>query len=644
MRLAAMAGAPARGRRMALAAGTLAVLPVTVGGIALGLHARGMLDGAGEFLDYWAGVITLLSLTATVIWGQISTAGRFLGPRQRLWSQAVHRGTGVLGLCFLALHVTVKIAYGEVDAGGLLPGAADRERLYIGLGAVAAYLFVGSAVVGAMRSAFAPGRRSTKRWRLLHGTGYVAWCAALLHGLKAGRPVSSPMVTIGYAACLAAAALVLLLRAVRPGRLAPTPKPPADAEDGAGGASAGAAAGGSAGWAVGGPAADVASAMSTTGIPVLSADTDTDTGAFAVPGAAGRHTRAVSAATAAGPDPADTGGFPTLPAPRLVADGRADWTAHPSPPPDPTADTGNFAVPGGPAPHPPAGHPDPAGNGGFTVPGAADWPARNAGMPAASRQPLGGGLAGHPDPTDTGGFTVPGADTWHGRAGGAPAAAGQSQPATGPHPLAGPSDPADTGGFALPDGAGWSTRSVGRATSTPLGGTLAGPSDPADTGGFAALAGGAAQPHGGGAWHERAVGAHPVDSASAHGHPSPQVGNGPGGVPWRSEAAAAYAARWGAEAAQAGVGGAFPTAAEAAPAEGQGALPSAVDAAPAGGGGMFPGGGDAAPAGGQGPFPSPVHAAAAEQRGQGARYYPGAEGWYGPVSQDTVELPPIPGR
>ncbi|WP_139275563.1 hypothetical protein [Mangrovactinospora gilvigrisea] len=218
-----MAGAPARGRRAAIALTTVVVLPVTVGGTALGINPRGVLTGAGAFLDFWAGVITLLSLTATVIWGQISTVGALLSPRQRLWAQAVHRATGVLGLCFLALHILVKIAYGEVSAGGLLPGAADRERLYIGLGATAAYLFVASAVVGAARSAFAPGRKATRRWRLLHSCGYLAWCAALVHGLKAGRPVSSPLVTFGYAACLVVAALVLLMRVVRPGRPAPAP-------------------------------------------------------------------------------------------------------------------------------------------------------------------------------------------------------------------------------------------------------------------------------------------------------------------------------------------------------------------------------------------------------------------------------------
>ena len=46
-------------------------------------------------------------------------------------------------------------------------------------------IFMG--ITGALRSAFASPAPVAARWRAMHMLAYPAWCAALVHGLYAGR-------------------------------------------------------------------------------------------------------------------------------------------------------------------------------------------------------------------------------------------------------------------------------------------------------------------------------------------------------------------------------------------------------------------------------------------------------------------------
>ncbi|WP_242440700.1 hypothetical protein [Streptomyces sp. CB02923] len=178
------------------------------------------------FLDFGAGVLALVSLTGTVLWGLAATDRLLLHSGHRLVAQAVHRGTGVAGLGFLALHIGVKITRGRTSGtAAAVPFADDGRPLLIGLGTLAGYLFLATAVTGAVRGAFT-SRRGSRWWRVLHMGAYVAWCAALVHGLKSGRPAAG-WVTAGYMLCVAgvAVALALRLRAPRRTRI-PYSRPP----------------------------------------------------------------------------------------------------------------------------------------------------------------------------------------------------------------------------------------------------------------------------------------------------------------------------------------------------------------------------------------------------------------------------------
>ncbi|GLX37004.1 hypothetical protein Sros01_30770 [Streptomyces roseochromogenus] len=174
---------PAAGRlRTSVVCASLAAL------VSLLVAARaGALTHLWDFLDFGSGVLSLVSLTSTVLWGLVATDRVLLESGHRLLAQGVHRGLAVAGLGFLALHIWVKVAEGHTAATAALVPFTDASRpVVIGLGTLAGYLFVSVAVSGALRSVFATNRRSMW-WRALHIGAYPAWGASLVHGLKAGR-------------------------------------------------------------------------------------------------------------------------------------------------------------------------------------------------------------------------------------------------------------------------------------------------------------------------------------------------------------------------------------------------------------------------------------------------------------------------
>ncbi|MEV0091489.1 hypothetical protein [Streptomyces sp. NPDC050738] len=189
------------------------VLPVALL-LLVPLFALAGSDEVRAALDFTTGVLTLVSLTAAVVWGLIATDRLLLSSRQRLVAQAVHRTVSVGSIVFLILHITVKIALGHTGLiGALIPfGLGFRGTAgLIGLGSLAAYLMITAGATGALRSAFAAPGGIAVRWRALHMLAYPAWCTGLLHGLYAGRPPKT-WVVVMYALSLTAVTGALSLR------------------------------------------------------------------------------------------------------------------------------------------------------------------------------------------------------------------------------------------------------------------------------------------------------------------------------------------------------------------------------------------------------------------------------------------------
>ncbi|WP_405872844.1 cytochrome b/b6 domain-containing protein [Streptomyces sp. NBC_00005] len=168
-----------------------------------------------DFLNFGAGVLSLVSLSCSVIWGLVAQDRLILNTRQRIVAQGIHRVTAVASIAFLLVHITVKLALDHtVLIAALIPfslGVKGTAGL-IGLGSLAGLLMIFVGVTGALRNKFASPAPVAARWRAMHMLAYPAWCAALVHGLFAGR-AAKPFFMISYELCLVAVAGALALRA-----------------------------------------------------------------------------------------------------------------------------------------------------------------------------------------------------------------------------------------------------------------------------------------------------------------------------------------------------------------------------------------------------------------------------------------------
>ncbi|MFE3657984.1 hypothetical protein [Streptomyces sp. NPDC059165] len=163
------------------------------------------------FLDFFAGVFTLLSLTAVVACGLAATDRLVLTPRLRVAVQSVHRATAVAALGFLAIHVAVKVVERHAAPQAAVIPFAGGTALAVSLGTIAADLLVLITATGVLRGRFAGGHPGL--WRVLHSTAYICWPISLAHGLTAGRE-AHPWVLWGYGLFAALVGLALMVRAL----------------------------------------------------------------------------------------------------------------------------------------------------------------------------------------------------------------------------------------------------------------------------------------------------------------------------------------------------------------------------------------------------------------------------------------------
>jgi hypothetical protein len=197
---------PGRSAYGVATAAVLLLIPVVV------LNGGGWLQ---DFLNFGAGVLSLVCLTCSVIWGLVAQDRIILNIRQRIVAQGIHRITAVASIAFLLVHITIKLALDHtVLIAALIPfslGLTGSAGL-IGLGSLAGLLMIFVGVTGALRHRFASPAPVAARWRAMHMLAYPAWCASLIHGLFAGRPAKT-FFMVSYELSLVAVAAMLALRA-----------------------------------------------------------------------------------------------------------------------------------------------------------------------------------------------------------------------------------------------------------------------------------------------------------------------------------------------------------------------------------------------------------------------------------------------
>ncbi|MET9354479.1 cytochrome b/b6 domain-containing protein [Streptomyces sp. NPDC006617] len=178
-------------------------------------------DTFAQFLNFGAGVLSLVFLSCSVIWGLLAQDRIVLDTRQRILAQAVHRVTAVAAVVFLLVHIVVKLVLDHTTwVAAVLPfgllatedEAFGGRAVLIGFGTLASMLMIFVGVTGALRNRFASPAPVAARWRAMHMLAYPAWCMALLHGLYAGR-AAKPVFVVLYALSVVGVMAALALRA-----------------------------------------------------------------------------------------------------------------------------------------------------------------------------------------------------------------------------------------------------------------------------------------------------------------------------------------------------------------------------------------------------------------------------------------------
>lgn len=173
-----------------------------------------------------SGLMAVLTATVSVVLGATASlspapgatrSGRDLD--RRLLRQYAHRSAGVVTLAMIVLHAALIVIDSYVTvtvAGVLVPFTAGYDAIALGIGTVAAYLFLVVAATGALRSRISADR-GQRAWRAVHLTAYLAWGAAMLHGLMAGTDTGAWWGLLIYGGCAAAVAMAIAARVLAAG-------------------------------------------------------------------------------------------------------------------------------------------------------------------------------------------------------------------------------------------------------------------------------------------------------------------------------------------------------------------------------------------------------------------------------------------
>jgi predicted ferric reductase len=152
-----------------------------------------------------AGLSALLLLSLSTCLGAL--VSQRTAPAARYIVQYLHRVCAGLGLTVLALHIGTILAdsYAQVGwRGALIPFTSGYRPTWIAVGSLAAYTFIGVAVLGLARGRMAASPRAARIWRATHSLAYVGWGAAMLHGFTSGTDSHVAWVRLLYLSCLIA--------------------------------------------------------------------------------------------------------------------------------------------------------------------------------------------------------------------------------------------------------------------------------------------------------------------------------------------------------------------------------------------------------------------------------------------------------
>jgi sulfoxide reductase heme-binding subunit YedZ len=160
-----------------------------------------MFDQVLWFATRGAGIVSLLLLTASAVFGLVTVARFQSAGWPRFFNYEMHRRISLLSVAFLTIHV-VSAAFDPWTKLGLraviVPLASSYRPIPVALGVIALYLFAALIATSLLRK-----HVGQKTWRVVHWASYTMWPLALLHGVTSGSDASAPWMIMVETVCLA---------------------------------------------------------------------------------------------------------------------------------------------------------------------------------------------------------------------------------------------------------------------------------------------------------------------------------------------------------------------------------------------------------------------------------------------------------
>jgi predicted ferric reductase len=144
---------------------------------------------AAGFTAY--GAFTLATIAGLML------SSKYLGKKMGRRLTTFHEAMSIAGLLLIVAHVWALLNDSFFDfslTSLLLPGASPYSPLWVGVGAVSAYL--SGVIIGSFYVRKWIGPRT---WRRIHYTSPIAFVTMTLHGLLAGSDSGSPIALAVYA-------------------------------------------------------------------------------------------------------------------------------------------------------------------------------------------------------------------------------------------------------------------------------------------------------------------------------------------------------------------------------------------------------------------------------------------------------------
>lgn len=165
------------------------------------------------FLTRGTGAVALVLLTVSVVLGVVGSL-RVSGVRwPRFAIEALHRDVSLLVIVVLIVHIATSAldSFAPISlTAAVIPFISSYRPVWLGLGALSFDLLLAIVITSLVRR-----RLGYERWRAIHWLAYASWPIAVLHGLGTGSDTQQPWMLALTAACVAAVAAAVCLRAAR---------------------------------------------------------------------------------------------------------------------------------------------------------------------------------------------------------------------------------------------------------------------------------------------------------------------------------------------------------------------------------------------------------------------------------------------